>query len=154
MMIMKTFLYIMRVLVQTVIIALLGYFFNTDAHWNFRPTLDGFNIWLTVSFFCQFYIMRSENVLTSYTSLVTQGLKSLQQNDADAYKSQHDLQRYLHGSQANRSSEIQRLQLRDDQFSFVANIGKRVFYALAGPVFTIFFIIKNTYFTANKKTVQ
>lgn len=94
---MKTFLYIVRIIIQTLVIGFLLYFFNTDAHWNFRPTLDWFNVWLSFSFVSQFYIMKAENVMTTYSSLVTQGLKNMQIADSHAYQSQHNLERYLHG---------------------------------------------------------
>lgn len=60
---MKTFRYITRMITQTVFTVLLIYFFSADNNFKYHFTINWFMIWLVVSWFCQFYLMRFSKLL-------------------------------------------------------------------------------------------
>lgn len=131
---MKTFRYITRMITQTVFTVLLIYFFSADNNFKYHFTINWFMIWLVVSWFCQFYLMRFSKLLVGPDLSVKQlGAK----NRLADYKYNHQRDKWGAVNADTTDDALNSSESYSDSLYFSIMI--HLIYSLLGPL--IFIIV-------------
>ncbi|WP_054748910.1 hypothetical protein [Lentilactobacillus rapi] len=127
---------LVRFILQTTIILVLGYFFNLDKNAHFVFEWNGFNIWLIISWLCQLPLCIRKQLYPGYRSIATQGMKRYKQ-DLENRNRKHIGKK---GWDVTNPGAIEGdrvvfySKMHDDQFATVAQIALAIIYGLLGPV--------------------
>lgn len=125
-----------RFIFQTVIILVLGYFFNLNKNAQFNFDWNGFNIWLIVSWVCQLPLCIRKQLYPAYRSLATQGLKQYGEDVKQFGAKQVTKNDWsITNPRAIQADQtVFYSKLHDDQYGAVLKIALAVVYGLLGPV--------------------
>lgn len=133
--------YIHKVIEQSIIMLFLIAFFNIDNTNHLNVRLNFYNIWLFLSWICQFYIVKRKIWSLSNLSFLQLGARITQQEHAKY----HIKDKWGDNSYANVQHNLstQRLALWDTNFDMTVNFFIRIGYALLGPIILMFDIVKD-----------
>ncbi|MGX7032338.1 hypothetical protein [Pediococcus argentinicus] len=107
--------YIFRMILQTIFVGLLVYFFNADSNMVFHFQWGVFTIWLLISWISQFWLMKYDRIFPSFSF----------QGSEDTLKKADNPTVVTSGTQ---------YRLGQDQINFGAAIVLYILSALLGPI--------------------
>jgi len=138
---MKNEHYFLGIVGQTFFFAILLIFFNLDKDSHIKITLNFLNVWLALSWLCQFYLCRKKLWSLKNISFLQKGAKTAQ----NEHLKKHKNDKWGDSSYANQrnSMTVQRYALQDSNFDFMVNIFIRIGYILVGPVILLIYLIQN-----------
>lgn len=132
-----------RFICQSMVMIGLIYFFNADSNMHFVFTLNAWNLWLIGSWLSQLVLVNQKQFFLHNRSLPTRGMTKLKNEEITTINPQN--QSLFNHRKQRLSQELFYLELHDDQWGLVINIGMSLVYGLFGPIILVINYLKHRY---------